>query len=178
MADQVQELTPERLQQLSDIVTVRLPQVETGIANLETQIIAVEQAVKQMNQQMAKIDQQYKEADKGKFEAAVSIASGDAQMANGLSGIESSQKDLDEAKKELKEAKKQYRQSRKAALENANISSLANMDTLSQMISAQDFSMPAGYIKDKEKSENQWLIKVGEHYDSCLLYTSPSPRDA
>lgn len=166
MAEQVQELTPERLQQLSDIVTVRLPQVETGIANLETQIIAVEQAVKQMNQQMAKIDQQYKEADKGKFEAAVSIASGDAQMANGLSGIESSQKDLDEAKKELKEAKKQYRQSRKAALENANISSLANMDTLSQMISAQDFSMPAGYIKDKEKSENQWLIKVGEHYDS------------
>ncbi|KAI4451989.1 Multidrug resistance protein MdtC [Eubacterium plexicaudatum ASF492] len=166
MAEQVQELTPERLQQLSDIVTVRLPQVETGIANLETQIIAVEQAVKQMNKQMAKIDQQYKEADKGKFEAAVSIASGDAQMANGLSGIESSQKDLDEAKKELKEAKKQYRQSRKAALENANISSLANMDTLSQMISAQDFSMPAGYIKDKEKSENQWLIKVGEHYDS------------
>ena len=26
--------------------------------------------------------------------------------------------------------------------------------------------MPAGYIRDKEKSKNQWLIKVGEHYDS------------
>lgn len=166
MEEQVKDLTIENLQQLSDIVTKRLPQIETGLANLETQIIAVEQAVKQVNKQMEQIDQQYKEADSGKFQAAISMASGDAQMASGLSGMESSEKELDEAKKELKEAKKQYRQSRKAALDNANINSLANMDTLSQLITAQDFSMPAGYIKDKAQSENQWLIKVGEHYDS------------
>ncbi|MDE7311223.1 MAG: efflux RND transporter permease subunit [Eubacterium sp.] len=166
MGDQVKDLTIENLQQLSDIVTKRLPQIETGIANLNTQILAVEQAVKQVNRQMDQIDQKYKEADSGKFQAAVSMASGDAQMANGLAGIENSQKELDEAQKELKEAKKQYRQSRKAALDQANISSLANMDTLSQMITAQDFSMPAGYIRDQGNSENQWLIKVGEHYDS------------
>lgn len=167
MGEQVKDLTLENLQQLSDIVTKRLPQIETGLANLQTQIAAVEEAVKQINRQMDQIDQKYKEASSGSFDAAVSFASGDAQMANGLSGIESSQKDLDKAKEELKEAKKQYRQSRKAALENANISSLANMDTLSQMITAQDFSMPAGYIRDgKAGSENQWLIKVGEHYDS------------
>ena len=163
MGDQVKELTLENLQQLSDIVTKRLPQIETGLANLETQIMAVEQAVKQVNSQMEQIDERYKEANSGSFEAAVSMASGDAQMANGLTGIENSQKDLEDAKTELKEAKKQYRQSRKAALENANISSLANMDTLSQLITAQDFSMPAGYIEDEE---HQWLIKVGEHYDS------------
>ncbi|MDE6890090.1 MAG: efflux RND transporter permease subunit [Eubacterium sp.] len=166
MEEQVKDLTIENLQQLSDIVTKRLPQIETGLANLETQILAVEQAVKQVNKQMEQIDQQYKEADSGKFQAAISMASGDAQMASGLSGMESSEKELDEAKQELKEAKKQYRQSRKAALDNANINSLANMDTLSQLITAQDFSMPAGYIKDKAQSENQWLIKVGEHYDS------------
>lgn len=166
LAEQAEEMTIDNLQQLSDIVTKRLPQIETGLANLKTQIVAVEQAVKQVNKQMDQIDQKYKEADSGKFEAAISIASGDAKMSDGLSGIERSEKDMDEAKKELKEAKKQYRQSRKAALDNANISSLANMDTLSQMITAQDFSMPAGYIKDSKKSENQWLIKVGEHYDS------------
>ncbi len=166
MAEQVEDLTLDNLQQLSDVVTKRLPQIETGLANLKTQIMAVEQAVKQISRQMEQIDEKYKEADSGKFQAAVSMASGDAQMANGLSGMENSEKDLEEAKKELKEAKKQYRQSRKAALENANISNLANMDTLAQMITAQDFSMPAGYIRDQGKSENQWLIKVGEHYDS------------
>lgn len=167
MGEQVKDLTLENLQQLSDIATKRLPQIETGLANLNTQILAVEEAVKQVNRQMDQIDQKYKEASSGSFDAAVSFASGDAQMANGLTGIESSQKELEGAKDELKEAKKQYRQSRKAAIENANISSLANMDTLSQLITAQDFSMPAGYIRDgKADSQNQWLIKVGEHYDS------------
>ncbi len=167
LGDQIKELTYDNLQQLSDVVTKRLPQIETGLANLETQILAVEQAVKQVNSQMDQIDQRYKEANSGSFDAAVSFASGDAQMANGLSGIESSEKELEGAKEELKEAKKQYRQSKKAALDNANISSLVNMDTLSQLVTAQDFSMPAGYIRDgKADSENQWLIKVGEHYDS------------
>lgn len=164
MGEQVKDLTVENLQQLSDIVTKRLPQIETGLANLDIQILAVEKAVNQVNSQMKQIDERYKEASSGSFDAAVQFASGDAQMANGLSGIESSEKELEEARTELKEAKKQYRQSRKAALDNANISSLANMETLSQMIMAQDFSMPAGYLKDDSK--NQWLIKVGEHYDS------------
>ncbi len=164
LGDQVKDLTAENLKQLSDIVTTRIPQIETGLANLNTQIAAVEQAVQQIGSRMAQIDQQYRDASAGSFEAAVSMGSGDAQLANGISGVENSEKEMDKAKEELKEAKKQYRQSRKAALENANISSLANMDTLSQMITAQDFSMPAGYIEDDK--EHQWLIKVGEHYDS------------
>ena len=161
---QIDQLTLDNLQKLSDAVTKRLPQIETGTANLNTEIMAVEKAVEQVSGQMAQLDQRYQDASKGSFDAAVSIASGDAQLANGLTGTESSQKELDKATAELKDAKKQYQQSRKAALENANISSLVNMDTLSQMITAEDFSMPAGYIEDD--SDSQWLIKVGEHYDS------------
>lgn len=164
MGDQIKDLTLENLQNLSNIVTKRIPQIETGIANLETEIAAVEMAVKQLQSQMAEIDQQYKEASEGSFEAAVSMGSGEAQMASGISGIDASKKDLEEAEAELKDARRQYLQSRKAALENANIDSLANMDTLSQLITAQDFSMPAGYVEDQTAS--QWLIKVGEHYDS------------
>lgn len=161
---QIDQLTLDNLQKLSDAVTVRLPQIETGIANLNTEIMAVEKAVEQVSGQMEQLDQQYQEASKGSFDAAVNFASGDAQLANGLTSTESSKKELDDAKAELEEAKKQYQQSRKAALENANISSLVNMETLSQMITAEDFSMPAGYIEDD--AQNQWLIKVGEHYDS------------
>lgn len=161
---QIDQLTLDNLQKLSDAVTVRLPQIETGIANLNTEIMAVEKAVEQVSGQMAQLDQQYQDASKGSFDAAVNFASGDAQLANGLTSTESSKKELDDAKAELEEAKKQYQQSRKAALENANISSLVNMETLSQMITAEDFSMPAGYIEDD--AQNQWLIKVGEHYDS------------
>ena len=36
---------------------------------------------------------------------------------------------------------------------------------LSQLITAQNFSMPAGYIDDKE--DDQWLVKVGENYTNA-----------
>ena len=46
--------------------------------------------------------------------------------------------------------------------ENANIDALLSLDTLSTMISAQNFSMPAGYIEDK--SDHQWLVEVGDNF--------------
>ena len=115
MGEEAEGLTLENLQQLSDIVTKRLPQIETGLANLETEIRAVEMAVTQINSQMQQLDQQYKDASSGSFDAAVQFGSGEAQMANGLAGIESSKKELDTARAELNDARKQYRQSRKAA---------------------------------------------------------------
>ena len=39
-----------------------------------------------------------------------------------------------------------------------------DIKTLSTLIYAQNFSMPAGYIKDE--SGESWLLKVGEEYDS------------
>ncbi len=69
--------------------------------------------------------------------------------------IESAQKELDDAEDKLED-------SRKAARENANIDALLSLDTLSTMISAQNFSMPAGYIEDK--SDHQWLVEVGDNF--------------
>ena len=42
--------------------------------------------------------------------------------------------------------------------------SLLSMDTLSSLIYAQNFEMPAGYVDDK--SDHQWLLKVGSAFDS------------
>ena len=39
-----------------------------------------------------------------------------------------------------------------------------DIKTLAQLIYAQNFSMPAGYVADK--SGESWLLKVGEEYDS------------
>ena len=39
-----------------------------------------------------------------------------------------------------------------------------DIETLAQLIYAQNFSMPAGYVQDKDGES--WLLKVGEEYDS------------
>ena len=47
---------------------------------------------------------------------------------------------------------------------SSDVSKLLDIDTLAQLIYAQNFSMPAGYVKDS--SGKSWLLKVGEEYDS------------
>lgn len=68
------------------------------------------------------------------------------------------------AQTKLDEAKKQYEQAKKTALENANLDSLLSVSTLSGLVYAQNFSMPAGYIDDKD--DNTWLLTVGDSYTS------------
>ncbi len=84
------------------------------------------------------------------MEAAVGFATASSQLTAGEA--------------QLKTAREQYEAAREEALANANLDKLLDVKTLSQLIYAQNFAMPAGYIDDKD--DNAWLLKVGQEYDS------------
>ncbi|MBQ0058743.1 MAG: efflux RND transporter permease subunit [Lachnospiraceae bacterium] len=84
------------------------------------------------------------------LEAAVGFATAAIQLAD--------------AEKELTTAMDQYEAARTTALANANVDQLVSPATLSSMIYAQNLSMPAGYIDDKDS--NDWLLKIGDEFDS------------
>ena len=71
---------------------------------------------------------------------------------------------LNEYEKQLAEAKQTYADAEEKAMASSDVSRLLDIDTLAQLIYAQNFSMPAGYVKDS--SGKSWLLKVGEEYDS------------
>ncbi len=71
---------------------------------------------------------------------------------------------LNEYEKKLAEAKQTYADAEEKAMASSDVSKLLDIDTLAQLIYAQNFSMPAGYVKDS--SGKSWLLKVGEEYDS------------
>ena len=85
----------------------------------------------------------------GQLDAAVGFST----AANQLTG----------AQAQLKSAMAQYEAARDTALDNANANALLNAAVLSQMIYAQNFSMPAGYIDDE--NDNSWLLRVGDEFD-------------
>ena len=156
-ADAVKELTLENLQKIYDIVKVRIPQIDTELANLDIEIKAAQAVVDQVEKQMDGMDEKHSQAISGGYSAASEFGSAKAQIASG-------KQQMEDAEKELESGRQQYEKARDAAIENANVDSLLSLDTLSGLISAQNFSMPAGYVDDKE--DNQWLVKVGENYDS------------
>lgn len=72
-----------------------------------------------------------------------------AQVQEGLKNLEQGQKDLDKSKEDAHKA--------------IDLSGLLSMDTLSGILTAQDFAMPAGYVKQGDAS---WIVNVGDEIKS------------
>ncbi|MBO6214793.1 MAG: efflux RND transporter permease subunit, partial [Lachnospiraceae bacterium] len=150
-------LNTDTLTQLYNAVDVRLPQIETELKNLETEITANQMAMDQVNSAVNEAMSKYEELEAGKITAAAAFGSGAAAIASGRTALEDAQTKLDEAVEN-------YKKSRDEALKAANLDELLTLDTLSQVITAQNFSMPAGYIDDK--NDAKWLVKVGTEIES------------
>ena len=154
---EVKQLTYKNIKQVYDIVKVRIPQINTALANLKTEIAGAEAMVKAITKKMNGIDKAFEKATAGGYSAAAGFGSASAQISSGEAQIKEAEKNLESGQKELDNSKK-------AARDNSNLNALLTLDTLSGFITAQNFSMPAGYIDDKD--DNQWLVKVGDNYDS------------
>lgn len=150
------KLTRKSLKQLYDIVEVRIPQIDIALGNLKTEIAVAEGVVKEVNKSIAEAEKQYEKVESGKITAAAAFGSANAQLSSAEETIKNSEKELEDAQKSFKESKKQ-------ALENANLDQLLTMEQLSMILSAENFSMPAGYISE---DKTQYLIKVGDEYGS------------
>jgi len=154
--EMAKNLTTKSLKTLYNIVNTRIPQIDTELANLKIEIATAKAVVDQLEKSIAEAKDNYTQIEAGKITAAAAFGAANAQMASGEAAIE-------EGEAQLKEAKKSYKESRKQALENANLDSLLTMETISGILTAENFDMPAGYIYE---GENQYLLKVGEAYDS------------
>ena len=99
---------------------------------------------------------QLDQMESGKISAAVGFSTGAAQIADGQAALSNSEE-------QLADAQSSYEQGRDTALKNANLDTLLSLDTLSQLLAAQNFAMPAGYIY---QGEDQYLLKVGDEYAS------------
>lgn len=143
----------EQLEMLVDAYT-RLGQIDTELANLNTEIMAAQAVVDEVNKQVQQATDNYEALEAGKINAAVGFSSGAAQIADGKAAITSGEE-------QLEEALKSYESGRDTALKNANLDQLLSLDTLSGLIYAQNFAMPAGYIYE---GEDQYLLKVGDEF--------------
>lgn len=154
--DAAQSMSKENLQTLSNGVNVRIPEIDTELHNDNTKLATAKAVLKQVKASVKQAQSKYEEVESGKITAAAAFGSSSAQLAAAESALE-------ESEKQLKEAQESYDESAKTARENANLDTLLEMDTLSKMLSAQNFDMPAGYISD---DKTQYLLKVGEEFES------------
>ena len=147
--------------------------LEQTIADLNTQIEKGKAMLSQLNSQRAQLESALQSMAENPTDPALAdmavqllfsgtqaqISLGEFQISSGKTQLEAGQTQLDTAREE-------YESAREEALNNANLDQLLNMSTLAQLIGAQNFSMPAGYIEGGEGDDNEYILKVGDAFSS------------
>ncbi len=154
--DAAKQLSKDTMKTVLNGVEKRIPQINTELQNDKTKLLAAKAVLKQINAAVTKAEKNYEKVEQGKITAAAAFGTANAQISAAKDALSSSEK-------ELEEAQKNFDDSKEAAKKNANLDALLSMDTLAQMLSAQNFDMPAGYISE---DQTQYLLKVGENYSS------------
>ena len=145
------ELTAARTK-LADTQTKRIPEIDAELSNIATQLIAATAMAEQAQKGVAQAQDAYTKVESGKITAAAGFGAGSAQMAAAESALKKSEE-------ELKNATEQFNDAREEALKNADMSKLLTKELLSNLITAQNLAMPAGYLY---QGEDQYLLKIGE----------------
>ena len=140
--------------QLQQKMDERLPQIETELANLETELMAAKMMKEAAQEGLEKAQEAYKQLESGKISAAAGFGSGQAQLA-------AAEQSLAQAEEQMEQAQEQFEDARQQALEQADLSTLLTKDMVSGLVMAQNFSMPAGYIKEGDDS---YILRVGDAF--------------
>lgn len=121
--------------------TVKLNEINTGLDQIA--VGKIELAKKKTSLQV-----QEKELEKAKSTLTIELSKASSKLEQG--------------EEELNKGIKEFETARDQALKNASIDGIITSDMISNILMANNFSMPAGYIENKD---DKMLIKVGEKFN-------------
>lgn len=122
-----------------------IPQLEEAIAQLEEGKLAIDEGYAELNQQRQNVNSQMNSAQKTLDEKKEELSEGEATLQS--------------SKEQLEEAEKMAEEQLEAAKEAANLHNILTKELLAQLLTAQNFSMPAGYLYVED---TQYLVQVGD----------------
>ena len=114
------------------------------------------------------LQEQQKNLEKQQMDAVTQMAimegqlkSAEAQMDGADDQMDAAEEQLDKAMEQIEDGYEQFYEARDKALHDANIDSLVTQSMISTILTAQNFSMPAGYIMSEGE---KMTVKVGEKF--------------
>jgi len=142
---------------------------ETALAALEEQIGQIDEGIATLNDAMSQMSEGDTLLAEGKKEINIQennslyeIYKGLAEVTAGSTALESTKAQLEQGLTQLDDAEEQMEDSKQEAYDGADLSRLITREMIAQILSAQNFSMPAGYITEEDR---QLLVRVGDKFD-------------
>lgn len=150
------DTTEEKLDDTIAEIADKISQVDGGI----TQIAA---AVKGLDNNTVSVNQALSEIEKQQSLAAYQLSGGLSALNTKQSEVNSALTQLNSAQEELKSASDELSDQKDKAKKAANMTNTVTISNVSNILTAQNFSMPAGYVTDDENIK--YLVRVGDKID-------------
>ena len=153
------ENDPEYLQIQADLAALelRLAALNSSWGSLDEDILQNQEQLKEILEQLEKLEGQES------AEIADQISQGILTMADGVTQLLAAEIQLGSALTQVDQGLAALESSRKDALSQADLSGALNINVISALLTAQNFSMPAGYITEEGV---QYMVSVGDSIDT------------
>lgn len=131
------------------------PQIESQLKALGIDPSSLDQLVPQIDQ----ADAQLKQIDKALEDLEAQGSAMNFELGSKYADLTSAEGTVESTVNQLQSALSQLQSSKEAALASADMTGVITMQNVSAILSAQNFSMPAGYITD---GKAEVLVSVGD----------------
>lgn len=139
---------------------------EKYIQNLDVQKKALEAEIVKLDQQLTELSKQENSALIGFANGMTEITMGESKMQDAQGKLDSAKAELDQTKEQLenalsdiKDGEEQLKDAKEEAYDQADMTGVLTVETVSALLQAQNFSMPAGYVTEDGIS---YLVRIGD----------------
>ncbi|MEG1426789.1 MAG: efflux RND transporter permease subunit, partial [Oscillospiraceae bacterium] len=143
-------VTPETIETTLGEIQTNIGAIESGLAQMEGALVELDSGAVSMNDALAELNRQ-------QLQGSMEISGGLSQIMAGQSSLSAAKSQMSAAEKQLDGAQGDFEQKKDSAYKSANVE--ITMDMVNQILMAQNFSMPVGYITG---GEVDYLVRVGD----------------
>lgn len=160
------DATLEALDMSRDGLSETVAEMQSGIEQADSGIEELNEALTQLDDGAIQISEAMATVSASKSAGLIQLADAAAQLAVNSAALDSALEQVDAGLEQLED-------SREDALASADISGSITMSSVASILSAQNFSMPAGYVTEDDVS---YMVSVGdeltevEELENLLLF--------
>lgn len=156
-----------------DTLQQAVAQMKAGIDQIDATILELNTTLQQLNEGAISLSTALSELNKQKDEANYQMNTAYVELRVNESTLATTKAQLEESKKELETTLDNLEDQQDETADKSDITKTITLDMVSGILTAQNFSMPAGYITD---NKNEYLVRVGdkiadtEEIENLLLF--------
>lgn len=137
------------LKSLSD----KIAQINSGIEQIDNAVKGLDDKTVTVNQALSTISKQQSSADFKMSAALSTLTAKQSEVQSAVTQLNSAQSEVQNSIDALSEQKDK-------AKDKADMNNTVTIETISGILTAQNFSMPAGYVSDD--NNNKYMVRVGD----------------